>query len=97
VPAQSGGATGEDGAPRLRLPRAQRVSGEVGRTEGAQYLGQAPMEGHRASVRQGIEQLQGRGGAGQATACQMQVAHGGADMAVAEQALQRGQIDPGLQ
>ena len=27
----------------------------------------------------------------------MQVAHGGADMAVAEQALQRGQIDPGLQ
>ena len=46
VPAQSGGATGEDGAPRLRLAEAQRVRGEIGRTEGAQDLGQAPRGGN---------------------------------------------------
>jgi hypothetical protein len=96
--AQRGGATGEDGTPDLGLGRRKIVRGEIGRTVATQHLGQA-RAGWPTSAQsgQGIEQFERRGGAGEAALRQMQVAHGGADMAVPEQALDGVQIDAGFQ
>lgn len=58
-------------------------------------LGQAAGMTHGRSVRRGIEQFEGGGGAGQALPSQMQVAHGGVDMTVPEQTLNGVQIDAG--
>ena len=47
-------------------------------------------------ARVGVEQLEGGNGVGQAGAGEVQVAHGGADMAVAEQTLDGREVDAGF-
>ena len=86
-------AAGEDGAPDLGAATGQRVRREIGRTEGGKHPGQAGW--CHGSVRG--EQIERGGGAGQPGSRQMEVAHGGADMAVAEQALDGVDVDTGFE
>ena len=95
--AQRGCATADDGAPDLGLRRRKIVGGEVSRAVAAQHLGQPAQWTHGRSDGHGIEQFERRGGAGQAVPRQMQVAHGGAEVAMTEQALDGVQVDASFQ
>ena len=87
-------AATEDGTPDSGLRRRKIVRGEVSRAVPAQHLGQARGVAHERSVGLGIEQFERRGGAGQAVLRQVQVAHGGADVAMAKRAVDRGVVSP---
>ena len=73
------------------------MAGEIARAVATQHLGQADTATHGRSGGQGIEQFERRGGTGQTVPRQMQVAHGGADVAVPQQALDGVQIHPGFE
>jgi hypothetical protein len=99
--AQCGGTAREDGAPNLRLGGGQGMGGEISRAMTAQHLGQSHARhggNHlERSARWRVEQFQRRGGAGQMRARQMQIAHGCADVTVAEEALDGRQIHAGFE
>lgn len=79
------GATGHNGPPDLGTAARQRAGGKIGRTEGAQHLGQADWIHRSRSA--GGEQFQRRDRTGQAGLRQMEVTHGGPHVTVTEQAL----------
>ena len=81
------GAAGANRPPRLGLGRAQAVLRKIGRAEAREHLGQADRWHAPPLLLVGTEQIERRGGAGQARAGQMEVAHGRAHMTVTEQAL----------
>ena len=94
-------ATGNDGAPDLDLGCRQFVRRQIGRAVTTQDGGQtrAGDSGTHACRSDGgqVEQFQRRRGAGDVAMREMEIAHGGRDMAMAQQPLQRGQIHAGFQ
>lgn len=97
--AQRFGATGDDGAPCLGLARGERVLGKVGLPVLAEEVGQL----NPAAVGHGLalgaqcrEQVQG-GIGGRDLLLHMQVAGGGGDIVVPQQAADRVNIDAGFE
>ena len=71
------------------------MPGEIVRAEGGEHPGQTGGAAHGPSVRRG-EQFERRGGVREPGLRQMQVAHGGADVAMAEQALAKAKLAPNV-
>ena len=97
---QGGGATGKNGAPHLGLGNRQGMSGEISRAVTAQHVGQAHPGGGanhvERSARRQVEQVQRRRSASQTSARQMHIAHGRADVTVAEEVLDGRQVHAGF-
>ena len=99
--AEHGCAAGEDGAPGFGFDDRQIMRFEIGWAVTAQHLGQSQArdEGNHVdrSARRRVEQFQRGSGTGQTRARQMQIAHGGRDVAVAQEALNGGQVHAGFE
>jgi len=95
MPAERRRAAGENGPPDLGRATRQGMTGQIGRAEGGKHLGQAGRCHAGQSV--GSQEFEGRGRPGQPRLRQMEVAHGRADMAMAEKALDGVDIDAGFE
>ena len=95
MPAEHGRAAGENGPPDLGCATWQIMAGKIGRTEGGEHLGQAGRCHAGGSV--GLKEFEGRGRPSQPRLRQMEVTHGRADMAVAEEALDGVDINAGFE
>ena len=95
MPTECRSATGDDSAPDPGSPARQGSGSKIGRTEGAEHLGQtAPVHAPRSVWR---KQFEWRGGTGQLGSRQMQIAHRGRDMTVPKQALDGVQVGTGFE